>query len=125
MKHLLILLFITLSFNTMAQKYALNAQHFIMADETGVIDNDAVDVDMVLDTDQNRLVIYSRETQVIDYNIIRNYVDKDNYSVTETTATDTKWKNILLTFYVNSELETILVEIKYPSFKYIYVCKVI
>ena len=124
MKHLLILLFITLSFNTMAQKYALNAQHFIMADETGVIDNDAVDVDMVLDTDQNRLVIYSRETQVIDYNIIRNYVDKDNYSVTETTATDTKWKNILLTFYVNSELETILVEIKYPSFKYIYVCKV-
>lgn len=124
MKHLLILLFITLSFNTIAQKYALNAQHFIMADETGVIDNDAVDVDMVLDTDQNRLVIYSRETQVIDYNIIRNYVDKDNYSVTETTATDTKWKDILLTFYVNSELETILVEIKYPSFKYIYVCKV-
>ena len=124
MKHLLILLFIILSFNTMAQKYALNAQHFIMADETGVIDNDAVDVDMVLDTDQNRLVIYSRETQVIDYNIIRNYVDKDNYSVTETTATDTKWKNILLTFYINSELKTILVEIKYPSFMYMYVCKV-
>lgn len=124
MKHLLILLFITLSFNTMAQKYALNAQHFFMVDETGVTDSDAVDVDMVLDTDQNRLVIYSRETQVIDYKITRNYVDKDNYAVTETTATDTKWKDILLTFYMNSKLKTILVEITYPSFKYIYVCKV-
>ena len=124
MKHLLIILFITLSFNTMAQKYALNAHHFVMADETGVIDEDAVDVDMVLDTDLSRIVIYSRETQVIDYNIIRNYVDKDNYSVIETTATDTKWKDILLTFYINSEEKTILVEIKYPSFMYIYVCKV-
>ena len=124
MKHLLIILFITLSFNTMAQKYALNAHHFVMADETGVIDEDAVDVDMVLDTDQSRIVIYSKETQVIDYNIIRNYVDKDNYSVIETTATDTKWKDILLTFYINSEEKTILVEIKYPSFMYIYVCKV-
>jgi uncharacterized membrane protein len=124
MKHLLIILFITLSFNTMAQKYALNAHHFVMADETGVIDEDAVDVDMVLDTDLSRIVIYSKETQVIDYNIIRNYVDKDNYSVIETTATDTKWKDILLTFYINSEEKTILVEIKYPSFMYIYVCKV-
>ena len=124
MKHLLVLLFITLSFNTMAQKYALNAHHFVMADETGVTDSDAVDVDMVLDTDQNRLVIYSRETQVIDYNITRNYVDKDNYAVTETTATDTKLKDILLSFYMNSKLKTFLVEITYPSFKYIYVCKV-
>ena len=124
MKHLLILLFITLSFNTMAQKYALNAHNFVMADETGVIDEDVVDVDMALDTNQSRLVIYSKEIQIIDYNIIRDYVDKDNYTVIETTATDTKWKDILLTFYMNSKLKTILVEITYPSFKYIYVCKV-
>jgi len=124
MKNLLILLFVTLSFNTMAQKYALNAHHFVMADETGVIDEDAVDVDMVLDTDQSRLVIYSRETQVIDYKFIRNYVDEDNDYVIETTATDTKWKDILLTFYINSEEKTILVHIMYPSFMYIYVCKV-
>ena len=124
MKHLLILLFIALSFNTMAQKYALNAHHFVMADETGIIDEDAVDVDMVLDTDLGRIVIYSKETQVIDYKFIRNYVDEDNYSVIETTATDTKWKDILLTFYINSEEETILVHIMYPTFMYIYVCKV-
>lgn len=124
MKHLLILLFITLSFNTMAQKYALNAHYFVMSDENGIIDNDAVDVDMILDIDKNRLVIYSKETQVIDYNIIRNYIDKDNYSVTETTATDTKWKNILLDFYVNREEGTILINITYPSFTYIYVCEI-
>lgn len=126
MKHLLILLFITLSFNTMAQKYALNAHHFIMADKTGIIDNDdEVDVDMFLDTDKSRLVIYSNETQVIDYKLIRNYVDEDNYSVTETTATDTKWKDILLDFFISSEKGTILVQITYPSFSYIYLCKII
>lgn len=125
MKHLLIALLLMLSFSTMAQKYALNAQHFIMADETGIIDNDKVDVDMVLDIDKSRLVIYSKEPQIIDYKIIRNYIDKDNYSVTETAATDTKWKDIFLTFYINSEDETILIHIIYPSYMYIYVCKVI
>lgn len=125
MKHLLIALLLMLSFSTMAQKYALNAQHFIMADETGIIDNDKVDVDMVLDIDKSRLVIYSKETQIIDYKIIRNYIDKDNYSVTETVATDTKWKDIFLTFYINSEDETILIHIIYPFYMYIYVCKVI
>ena len=124
MKHLLILLFITLSFNTMAQKYALNAHHFVMADETGIIDNDEVDVDMVLDTANSRLVIYSKETQIIDYEFIRSHVDEDDYTVLETAATDTRWKNIRLTFYVNSELGSILVEITYPSYIYIYVCEI-
>ena len=125
MKQLLILLFITLSFNTMAQKYTLNAHHFIMADETGIVDKDEVDVDMVIDTGNRRLVIYSNETQIIDYKPIRNYVDEDNYSVTETTATDTKWKDILLDFYISIEEESILLLITYPSFSYVYVCKLI
>ena len=124
MKHLLILLFITLSFNTMAQKYALNAHHFVMADETGIVDSDEVDIDMVLDTNKCRLVIYSNKTQIIDYKVIRNYVDEDNYSVIETAATDTKWKGILLDFYISSEDKTILVQITYPTFMYIYVCKI-
>ena len=121
----MILLFITLSFNTMAQKYALNAHHFVMADETGVIANDEVNIDMVLDTDNSRLVIYSKETQVIDYEVIRNYVDEDNYSVTETTATDTKWKDIRLDFLISSELGSILVQITYPSYSYVYICRIL
>ena len=125
MKQLMILLFITLSFNTMAQKYALNAHHFVMADETGVIANDEVNIDMVLDTDNSRLVIYSKETQVIDYEVIRNYVDEDNYSVTETTATDTKWKDIRLDFLISSELGSILVQITYPSYSYVYICRIL
>ena len=125
MKHLLILLFITLSFNTMAQKYALNAEHFLMADETGIIANDASDIDMVLEADKNRLVIYSKETQVIDWEPIRTYVDEDNYSVIETTATDTNWKDILLTFYVNTENGIVIVRIIYPSYAYSYICRIL
>ena len=125
MKQLMILLFITLSFNTMAQKYALNANYFIMSDKTGVIDRDEVDVDMVIDTEKSRLVIYSEEIQVIDYEPIRNYVDKDNYSVTETIATDTKWKDISLNFYINIETGSVLVLITYPSYSYVYVCEIL
>ena len=125
MKHLLILLFITLSFNTMAQKYALNAQHYIMADETGVIANKAVDINMVVDLDKSRLVIYSKEIQVIDYEPIRNYVDEDNYSVTETTATDSNWKDIRLDIFINSETGFVIVRIIYPSYAYSYICKII
>ena len=125
MKQLMILLFITLSFNTMAQKYALNAQHYIMADETGVIANKAVDINMVVDLDKSRLVIYSKEIQVIDYEPIRNYVDEDNYSVIETTATDTNWKDILLTFYVNTENGIVIVRIIYPSYAYSYICRIL
>ena len=125
MKHLLVLLFITLSFNTMAQRYALNAHHLVMADETGVILNEEVDIDMVLDTDKSRIVIYSKETQVLDYKIVRRYVDKDNYSVTETTATDTKWEGIRLDILINSELGSILINITYPSFSYVYVCEML
>ena len=125
MKQLMILLFITLSFNTMAQKYALNAQHYIMADETGVIANKAVDIDMVLDVEKSRLVIYSKETQVIDYELIRNYIDEDNYSVTETTATDSNWKDIRLDIFINSETGFVIVRIIYPSYAYSYICKII
>ena len=125
MKHLLILLFITLSFNTMAQKYALNAQHYIMADETGVIANKAVDIDMVLDVEKSRLVIYSKETQVIDYELIRNYIDEDNYSVTEYIATDSNWKDIRLDIFINSETGFVIVRIIYPSYAYSYICKII
>jgi len=125
MKHLLILLFITLSFNTMAQKYALNANHLVIADETGIIDSDEVDVNMVLDTDKSRLVIYSKKTQIIDYEFIRSYVDEDDYTVLETTATDTKWKKIRLDFYLDYEDDTILVQITYPSFTYVYVCDIL
>ena len=125
MKHLLILLFITLSFNTMAQKYALNSHRFVMIDETGIIANDASDIDMVLDLDKSRLVIYSKEIQVIDYEPIRNYVDEDNYSVTEYIATDSNWKDIRLDILVNSETGSVIVRIIYPSYAYSYICKII
>ena len=125
MKHLLILLFITLSFNTMAQKYALNAHYLIMGDETGETIKDEVDVDMVLDPVKNRLVIYSEETQIIDYEPIRRYVDEDNYSVTESIATDAKGKDIRLEFLINTKTGGFLILITYPSYSYIYLCKII
>ena len=125
MKHLMILLFITLSFNTMAQKYALNAHYLIMGDETGKTIKDEVDVDMVLDINKNRLVIYSAETQIIDYEPIRRYVDEDNYSVTENIATDSNWKDIRLDFHINTKTGSFLVTITYPSYAYVYVCKIL
>jgi len=125
MKHLLILLFIALSFNTMAQKYSLNATYFVYSVNGETVDEDNVDIDMTLNTDIDRLTIYSRETQVIDFDVLRTYTDSDGYFVIESSATDTDWKNIKLKILMHNERGSVIIAITYPSYSYAYVCEFI
>ena len=42
------------------------------------INTERVDIDAVINFDEARCVIYSKETQIIDFEIIRTYTDEDN-----------------------------------------------
>ena len=123
MKHLITLLLLCLSIPIIAQEYNLNANYIIVTDNEGsIIDKDEVDIDMTLNLDKNRLIIYSKKIQIIDYEVLREYVDEDGYATLECTATDTNWKNIMLQILVNSERKSILVMIFYNDYSYCYVC---
>lgn len=61
MKHLITLLLLCLSIPIIAQEYDLNANYIIVSDNNGtIIDKDEVDIDMTLNLDEDRLVIYSK-----------------------------------------------------------------
>ena len=123
MKHLLIALLLMLSFSTMAQKYSLNASYFVAAKDGRIVDEDKVDIDMTFDLDRDMLIIYSNETQVIDFELLRTYTDSDGYFVIEASATDTNWKSIHLRMLMHDKKDSVLIYITYPSFSYAYVCK--
>lgn len=122
MKTLIILLLLVISLPITSQTYLLKAHHVVLTTED-ITKNGNVDVDVVLNTNENRIIIYSQYIQIIDYNILRSYIDKDNYSVTECVATDSDYKHILLTVSINKIDNIIILTITYPNIMYSYFCK--
>lgn len=126
MKKIFILLLLILSIPVMAQKYTLTATHFV-AFENGVKTIDKpVNIDATLDISDSRLVIYSKDIQIIDYDVLRIYVDEDNYTNIDCIATDTKYQTIsLCILYDNTAYNSVLIIIKYRDFSYSYICRII
>lgn len=125
MKHLIIFLLLLFSMPIIAQRHTLEAKYFIFTNNRGeILDEEEVSIDMILDLDKSRLVIYSKDTQVIDYEVLRVYTNKDNYTVMECSATDTNWKRILLEISVSEENESVLVFIFYKNYSYCYICTI-
>lgn len=124
-KFALVLLILLISIPVVAQRYSFNAYYFVAAIGDEIIDKDEVDIDMTLNFDTQRLMIYSKETQIIDFEALRTYEDEDGYQVLEATATDTNWKNIMLKILVSSEKKSIIIVIAYPDYAYSYICRII
>lgn len=126
MKKIFILLLLILSIPVMAQKYTLSATHFV-AFENGVKTIDKpVNIDATLDMSDSRLVIYSKDIQIIDYDVLRVYVDEDNYTNIDCIATDTKYQRIsLCILHDNTAYNSVLIIIKYRDFSYSYICRII
>ena len=122
-KILLFLILLICTVSASAQVYKLNASYFVAAKDGRIDDEDKVDIDVTFDLDRDMLIIYSNETQVIDFELLRTYTDSDGYFVIEASATDTKWKPIHLRMLMRDKKDSVLIYITYPSFSYAYVCK--
>ena len=84
MKKLLFLLILVLgiSINAQAQDHHLKAKMLTISDGVKT-SSEEVDIDVILNLDEGRCVIYSKKTQVIDFSPFRVYKDRDNYTVVE------------------------------------------
>lgn len=124
MKKLLLLTMLAIiTLPIMSQTHFLNAFELITTD--GVNDSRKyIDVGIILNTSNKRITIYSNETQIIDY-IVNNMYEKDNYSVFEASATDTKYKRINVIISISNNSNNVIITIGYSDFAYSYICKVL
>ena len=125
MKKFLVLLVVilTLSVNTQAGNIKLKA--FSMTHTAnGQIHTNRVDIDIYLNFETSRCVIFSSSTQVIDFKAIRTYLDADNFTVMECSATDTNYKNIKFEILSHATENKVMILISYNDLTYIYSCYV-
>lgn len=122
MKTFIITLLLALSLPIVSQSYVLKASYLTISDGRNMTEAE-VDIKMYLNGDIERLIIESAERQIIDYDIIREYVDKDNYTVYECVATDSNYKNIGVKFLFSNTNRIVIVVINYNNLSYAYVCE--
>ena len=123
MKKFLVLLVVilTLSAHTQAGNFKLKA--FSMTHiANGQIHTNRVDIDIYVDFEISRCVIFSNSTQVIDFKAIRTYLDADNFTVMECSATDTNYNNIEFEILSHATENKVMVLISYNDLTYIYSC---
>ena len=123
MKKFLVLLVVilTLSVNTQAKDFKLKA--FSMTHTAnGQIHTNRVDIDIYVNFEISRCVIFSNSTQVIDFKAIRTYLDADNFTVMECSATDTNYNNIEFEILSHATENKVMVLISYNDLTYIYSC---
>lgn len=126
MKKLLFLLILILgiSINTQAQNLHLKAERIVVSDGTSIVDEE-VNINIILNLDEERCVIYSKTTQIIDFSPFRVYKDKDNYTVLECDATDTNYKNITFTILKHPTSSFTIIQVIYSDIAYAYSCYVL
>lgn len=122
MKKLLLLLLLVTSLPIMSQTYNVNATYLMMSD--GVNERERnVDIDILLDLTNNRLTIYSNDTQIIDYKLTK-YYNYNNYTIFEATATDTTYRRIGLKMSFSKIANSVIITINYSDLAYSYICKI-
>jgi nitrate reductase cytochrome c-type subunit len=123
MKKLLLLLILVLgiSAGTQAQSINLKATKLTISDGTNVVTKD-VDLNITIDLNSERCVIYSNKIQIIDFSVYRTYVDKDKYTVLECNATDSNYKTILFSILQHPTDNFIIIQITYSDVSYCYSC---
>lgn len=123
MKKFLVLLVVilTLSVNTQAENFKFKA--FSMTHTAnGQIHSERVNIDIYVNFEISRCVIFSNSTQVIDFEVIRTYLDADNFTVMECNATDTNYNNIKFEILSHATENKVMILISYSNLTYIYSC---
>ena len=126
MKKLLFLLILVLgiSINIQSQNHHLKANMITISDGIKT-SSEEVDIDVILNLDEGRCVIYSKKTQIIDFSPFRVYKDRDNYTVVECDATDTNYKNITFIILKHPTSSFTILQVVYNDIAYAYSCYVL
>jgi hypothetical protein len=120
----LLILILGISINSQAQELYLKAKKIVVSYRTSTF-YEEVDINVTLNLNEERCVIYSKKTQIIDFSPIRVYKDEDNYTVIECNATDTNYKNITFTIFKHPTSNFTILQIVYSDIAYAYSCYVL
>lgn len=126
MKKLLFLLILILgiSINAQAQDLHLKARMITVSDGITTF-SEEVNINVILNLDKEKCVIYSKKTQIIDFSPFRVYKDEDNYTVIECNATDTNYKNITFIILKHPTSSFTILQVVYSDINYAYSCYVL
>ncbi len=118
------MLILGISINVQSQNLYLKAKMLIVSDGTTTF-SEEVDINVILNLDEERCVIYSKKTQIIDFSPFRVYKDEDNYTVIECNATDTNYKNITFTILKHPTTSFTILQVAYSDISYAYSCYIL
>ena len=118
------MLILGISINVQSQNLHLKAKTLIVSDGTTTF-SEEVDINVILNLDEERCVIYSKKTQIIDFSPFRVYKDEDNYTVIECNATDTDYKNITFTILKHPTTSFTILQVAYSDISYAYSCYIL
>lgn len=118
------MLILGISINVQSQNLHLKAKTLIVSDGITTF-SEEVDINVILNLDEERCVIYSKKTQIIDFSPFRVYKDEDNYTVIECNATDTDYKNITFTILKHPTTSFTILQVAYSDISYAYSCYIL
>lgn len=105
--------------------FTLRAKRIVIVDAYKNVDSKLVDFPITLDLSRQRCIIYSNETQIIDFLVDRKYF-KDGYYEVEGKATDSEYKNISFDISVSTTGKNIvIITIGYSDLAYSYSCSLV
>ncbi len=105
--------------------FTLRAKRIVIVDAYKNVDSKLVDFPITLDLSRQRCIIYSNETQIIDFLVDRKYF-KDGYYEVEGKATDSEYKNISFNISVSTTGKNIvIITIGYSDLAYSYSCSLV
>lgn len=78
--------------------------------------------DIVINFSTKRCVVYSPETQIIDFKEERRFTDEIGYAVRQWTATDSDYRKITFRVMTHPIHNTTFVGVGYKNLVYLYFC---
>lgn len=119
----LLIMILLISYSINAQTYSFKAETLIITDGTDT-ELFKSDVEIDLNLDLRRCVIYSREVQIIDYEVTRVYNDKDGFKIMECIGNDSFYETILFNIKTHITQNLTFITIIYDDLGYSYRCKI-
>lgn len=116
-------IFLLISSVAVSQTHYLKAEKLTITDGKGGTESYDVEVDIKWDLGTDRMTIYSKDVQIIDYTENRHYIDKYNYAVFECSGTDTDYVRMGIEFQLSKDRNHVIILIFYKNIAYSYSCR--
>lgn len=123
MRTILLMLLLTIGLSLNAQTIYLQTKTTYFATSPDDMTEVPSFLKITLNFREERCVIYSKETQIIDFTYLRSYTE-NGFKISECYATDTNYKEIIFTICMHELNNQVVLMVSYNNMTFIYDCVV-